>query len=76
VASLASTAMETFIVRVWTPGDGERPEGMRGTAVHLGTGEEITFSDPRRLIAFLGEKVGSDGGPAAAPASVESGDQG
>ena len=28
--------METFLVRVWTTDGDERPEGMRGTAVHLG----------------------------------------
>jgi len=63
------------VVRVWTPGDGERPEGMRGTAIHLGTGREIRFSDPQRLIAFLDEEVSAGDGPASAPTSGEGGDQ-
>ncbi len=43
------------MVRVWIPGGGERPDGVRGVATHLGSGREIAFSGPARLIAFLGE---------------------
>ncbi|MGA2282541.1 MAG: hypothetical protein ABSH07_02510 [Candidatus Dormibacteria bacterium] len=57
--------METFMVRVWSPGDGERPEGVRGVAVHLGSGRRITFSEPQRLIAFLGEAGATDEGSAS-----------
>jgi hypothetical protein len=57
--------METFMVRVWRPGDGERPDGVRGVAVHLGSGRELTFSEPDRLIAFLGEATAVDERPAS-----------
>jgi len=52
------------MVRVWRPGDGERSEGVRGTAVHLRTGRHITFSAARPLIAFLSEAANADDGPA------------
>jgi hypothetical protein len=55
--------MESFIVRVWEPGGSESPEGVRGTAVHLPSGRELTFSDARTLIEFLaGARVGIDSG--------------
>ena len=50
--------METFTVRVWTPAAAERPEGLRGTALHLGSGRQITFTEPGSLIEFLGEAAG------------------
>ena len=52
------------MVRVWRPGDGERSEGVRGTAVHLGSGRRITFSAAPGLIAFLREAATEDDGPA------------
>ncbi len=52
------------MVRVWSPGDGERSEGVRGVAVHLGSGRQITFSEAGRLIAFLGEAAAADNGVA------------
>ncbi len=52
------------MVRVWRPGDGERSEGVRGTAVHLGSGREIRFSAAPPLIAFLREAETADDGPA------------
>ncbi|MGA9115087.1 MAG: hypothetical protein WB802_15010 [Candidatus Dormiibacterota bacterium] len=55
--------METFMVRVWRPGDGERSEGVRGTVVHLGSGRQITFSAANGLIAFLREAATPDDGP-------------
>jgi hypothetical protein len=54
--------METFMVRFWKPGDGERSDGVRGAAVHLGSGRQITFAEPGRLIAFLGEAVAAEQG--------------
>jgi hypothetical protein len=57
--------METFMVRVWRPGGGERIEGVRGMAVHLSSGRQITFSEPQQLIAFLGEAATRDDGPAS-----------
>jgi hypothetical protein len=47
--------METFLVRVWTPDGEERPEGMRGTAVHLSSGHSVTYTHPEALISFLVE---------------------
>ncbi len=52
------------MVRVWRPGDGERSEGVRGTAVHLGSGRQITFSAAHGLIAFLREAAAEHDGPA------------
>jgi hypothetical protein len=46
--------MQAFIVRVWTPRDGDEiPSGVRGTAVHLASGREIRFADGAALIEFL-----------------------
>lgn len=53
------------MVRVWKPGDGERSDGVRGAAVHLGSGRRITFSEPGQLIAFLGEATVADDGLAS-----------
>jgi hypothetical protein len=55
--------METFMVRIWRPVVEERSEGVRGHAVHLGSGREITFAEPRRLIRFLAEAGGDDAAP-------------
>jgi hypothetical protein len=45
--------METFMVRVWTPeGDGWSP-GVRGTATHLGSGRQVTFTEAAGLIEFI-----------------------
>ena len=46
-------AMETFLVRVWTPDGEESPEGIRGTAVHLGSGRSVTYTESEALISFL-----------------------
>ena len=53
------------MVRVWRPGDGERSDGVRGVAVHLASGRQITFSEPQRLLAFLGEATALGDGPAS-----------
>lgn len=52
------------MVRIWSPGTGERPEGVRGTAVHLPSGQSVTFSDAAALISFL---AGDAGGEAEGP---------
>ncbi len=53
------------MVRVWKLDNGERSDGVRGVAVHLGSGREITFSEPGRLIAFLGEAAVAEDGSAS-----------
>jgi hypothetical protein len=61
---VGSPPMETFMVRVWRPVAEERSEGVRGVAVHIGSGRRITFSEPRRLIRFLAEAGGLADGAA------------
>jgi len=43
------------MVRVWQPGGQERSDGLRGTAVHLGSGQSLTFSEAETLLRFLAE---------------------
>jgi hypothetical protein len=45
--------METFVVRVWSPGADDGPDGMRGTVTHLGSGASIVFTEPDALLRFL-----------------------
>lgn len=45
--------MENFLVRVWSPGADDGPEGIRGTATHLSSGASIVFTEPGALIGFL-----------------------
>jgi hypothetical protein len=45
--------METFMVRVWTPDGDDWAPGVRGTATHLASGREVTFTEAAALIAFL-----------------------
>jgi hypothetical protein len=47
--------MDTFMVRVWTPGEGDWSPGVRGTATHLASGKQVTFTEAEGLIAFLAE---------------------
>lgn len=47
------------MVRVWKPGGDERPEGLRGTAVHLASGQSLTFSEAEMLVRFLEEPAGA-----------------
>jgi hypothetical protein len=56
--------MDTFVVRVWSPGADDGPEGVRGTAMHLSSGTTITFTEPGALIRFLTAERG-DGEPGA-----------
>ena len=58
--------MDTFLVRVWRPDGEERPEGLRGTAVHLRSGREVTFTDPAALVRFLADADLSEGDLASA----------
>ena len=52
--------METFLVRVWTPYH-ERPlEGIRGTAVHLGSGRSVTYTRTGGLLRFLAETASDE----------------
>ena len=53
--------MDTFLVRVWRPDGEERPEGLRGTAVHLSSGREVTFTEPAALVTFLADAGASEG---------------
>jgi hypothetical protein len=62
---LGSGVMETFMVRVWRPAGEERSDGVRGTAVHLGSGRHIAFSEPGGLIEFLSKAADTDITPAA-----------
>ena len=42
------------MVRVWTPdADDDWSPGVRGTATHLASGEEVTFAEAAALIAFI-----------------------
>lgn len=49
--------MDTFMVRVWTPGEGDWSPGVRGTATHLASGRQVTFTEADGLIAFLAETI-------------------
>jgi hypothetical protein len=58
--------MDTFLVRVWRPDGEERSEGLRGTAVHVSSGREVTFTEPEALVSFLADAGGSAGEVASA----------
>jgi hypothetical protein len=45
--------VESYVVRVWAPAEAEATPGLHGTAVHLRSGERITFSDSAALLSFL-----------------------
>ncbi|MFZ0130353.1 MAG: hypothetical protein WB808_07135 [Candidatus Dormiibacterota bacterium] len=62
--------METFVVRVWTPEDhdGWSP-GVRGTATHLASGDQVTFTETDGLIGFIVRAL-SQGNRAAADADA------
>ncbi len=56
--------METFIVRLWTPGTGgDRidPE-IRGLVRHVASGTERPFASPAELLEFLATAIGPNGG--------------
>jgi hypothetical protein len=51
--------METFVVRIWTPGEEDDwSPGVRGTASHLASGEHVTFTEAAALIEFLSRAAG------------------
>jgi hypothetical protein len=52
--------MDTFLVRVWRPDGEERPEGLRGTAVHVISGRAVTFTGPEALVRFLADAGDSE----------------
>lgn len=62
--------MESFILRVWVPeeGDGQADGRLRGQLVRLATGTTHTFRDPSELTALIREGL-SD--PAVAPSGRE-----
>ncbi len=41
------------MVRLWTPGGDDWSPGVRGTATHIASGRQITFTEAAGLIAFL-----------------------
>jgi hypothetical protein len=46
--------VETFIVRVWVPGDGEAPPpNLHGTISHVESGRDGAFGDAAELLRFL-----------------------
>lgn len=58
--------MDAYVVRIWRPGrDGASPV-LRGTAVHLASGRDVTFTEPDALIRFLA--IGASDDAASAPA--------
>ncbi len=65
------------MVRVWTPGGDEPTQGLRGTAGHISTGTNITFTDAQQLIAFLNQTIAAGDRhraplmPSAAPESEQ-----
>jgi hypothetical protein len=56
--------METFMVRVWTPDGDDWSPGVRGTATHLASGKQVTFSEEAGLIAFIADTRSSSEGQA------------
>ena len=45
------------MVRLWTPGGDDWSPGMRGTATHIASGKQVTFTEAAALIAFLSAAV-------------------
>ena len=41
------------MVRVWTPDGDDWSPGVRGTATHLASGRQVTFTEAAGLIAFI-----------------------
>lgn len=51
--------MQTFVVRLWTPGADPAeapPERLRGVVEDLGSGRSATFTHDGELVAFLRER--------------------
>jgi hypothetical protein len=48
--------VETFVIRIWTPAQGEegaKPLALRGLAEHVGSGTRSAFREPAELLSFL-----------------------
>ena len=48
------------MVRLWTPGGDDWSPGMRGTATHIASGRQVTFTEAAGLITFLSGSVPSN----------------
>jgi hypothetical protein len=56
--------VETFLIRVWTPGSPDEPVSeLRGVALRVISGRELVFGSGEELLSFLAEE-------AASPSSV------
>lgn len=54
--------METYIVRVWVPADGQQPPpSLHGTISHVESGRDGAFGDAAELLRFLQGGVSSVG---------------
>jgi hypothetical protein len=61
--------METFVVRIWVPGDsdaGRAPDVLCGFVQHARNGGGASFSDGNELLASLDFLLGSQREPAGA----------
>jgi hypothetical protein len=55
--------MDTFVVRVWSPGVDDGESGLRGVVEHVSTGVSDRFRNVDELVAFLQTREpGSDDG--------------
>ncbi|HEX8001519.1 MAG TPA: hypothetical protein VF519_02365 [Mycobacteriales bacterium] len=45
--------MESFVVRVWVPGDGPVTPVLRGVVQHVSSGRSVVFGATDQLLAFL-----------------------
>jgi hypothetical protein len=63
--------MEAFMVRVWTAAGGERVDGVRGTALHVASSRQMSFSAAEGLIAFLTETAGEEATRQHQPTGIE-----
>jgi hypothetical protein len=55
--------VETFLVRVWTPGPREDPgPELRGVVLRVGTGRELVFVSGQELISFLAAEAAAAAG--------------
>jgi hypothetical protein len=52
-------SVESFIVRIWVPGDGEDAldRSIHGQVVRLASGATRNFRDPEGLVAFIREEL-------------------
>ena len=66
--------MQTFVVRVWTPGEEGAPDGFRGVCEHIGSGRQQVFPSPEVLLSFIAETLNGDGAAAAKPSKVAAAD--